>query len=90
MTPVLPNSGEAKKRGQVFEPLDYAIEVCRICGAQLDRAHGAADTLRCAVREHGPSGAMLVRVSPLPDDEQTHRSYKTGVVAPRPNTRGGG
>ena len=73
MMPNQPNTSD-------FDPRDYAIEVCSVCGAQLDGAHGAANTLRCAVREHGRHGAMIVRVVARPDAEQTHWSYKSGVV----------
>ncbi len=49
------------------DPYDYTLEVCAVCGAQLDRTGNG----RCPVdRSHWRVGGMIVRVVPRADDEQ--------------------
>lgn len=58
------------------DPYDYTLEVCRVCGAQLDRVRNG----RCPVdRAHWSAGGMVTRVLARPDSEQD-RHYKPSVV----------
>jgi hypothetical protein len=52
------------------EPHDYTIEVCRDCGRQLDREHGAKPSGRCPDPGHAQHAPMTVRVIARPDTEQ--------------------
>lgn len=61
------------------DPHDYTLEVCKACGAQLDRYRSG----RCPVSEaHHRYGGMVVRVVARPDVEQDHISFRRGVVPP--------
>lgn len=57
-------------------PHDYTIEVCKECGAQLDRSGNG----RCPVdRGHWKYGGMLVRVIARPASEQD-RYFRVGRI----------
>lgn len=68
------------------DPLDYTIEVCIECGAQLSRNTLAG---RCPNRDHWERGGMVVRVMPRPlaeqDELSTQRRWRvlSTTVAPR-------
>jgi hypothetical protein len=63
----------------MLDPYDYAIEVCTICGAQLDRIHGTGPSLRCVTDDHSRHGAMVVHVLARPDEQQDP-FFRRGVI----------
>jgi len=77
--------GGAAVRGA--DPLDWYIEVCRVCGCQLGPGIGSrTDTGRCVIPEHRPQGGIVVRVlarHPIEQDDITRRFLGTVLTAPR-------
>lgn len=58
------------------DPYDFTIEVCQVCGAQLNRSGNG----RCPVApEHWSAGGMVVRVLARPDADQD-RLYRPGRI----------
>lgn len=68
----------------VFDPHDYVIEVCVICGGQLNRG---TVTGRCTNRDHQKHGGMVVRVIPRPLEEQPQPATKRNWLAIPENQR---
>lgn len=67
----------------MLDPHDYTIEVCIICGCQLNRGTRAG---RCVNEEHWSAGGMVVRVQARPIEDQdivTRRYYERAIPQER-------
>lgn len=66
----------------------YVIEVCKVCGGQLNSKYnpagrgGSAPTGRCGTDpSHWEVGGVLLKVVPVPLDEQVDQFNKANLVS---------